>query len=189
MKLGPFLDKVQVYASVLKQQMESTKATYVPAKPVAKAPKPTKKPVSTRQGRRAKRAKTEPEEAVDDVDDVVPTDEEEIQAFKQPALVTGAKLKDYQLEGVAWMVGLYQNGISGILGTLVKSWNGAYLIPFVADEMGLGKVCSIYPWIEPGDDCSRADSTDHSFSCATSRTDSGAVHGCLSAERAQQLGR
>ncbi|OCH85851.1 hypothetical protein OBBRIDRAFT_739131 [Obba rivulosa] len=43
--------------------------------------------------------------------------------FKQPALVTGATLKDYQLEGVAWMVGLYRNGISGIL----------------ADEMGLGK--------------------------------------------------
>ncbi|KZT30225.1 hypothetical protein NEOLEDRAFT_1084033 [Neolentinus lepideus HHB14362 ss-1] len=43
--------------------------------------------------------------------------------FTQPALVTGAKLKDYQLEGVAWMAGLFDNGISGIL----------------ADEMGLGK--------------------------------------------------
>lgn len=37
--------------------------------------------------------------------------------FKQPALLTGATLKDYQLEGVAWMAGLHQNGISGILGT------------------------------------------------------------------------
>ena len=36
--------------------------------------------------------------------------------FQQPALVTGATLKDYQLEGVAWMAGLHQNGISGILG-------------------------------------------------------------------------
>ena len=82
MKLGPFLDKVQVYASVLKQQMESTKATYVPAKPVAKAPKLTKKPVSTRQGRRAKRAKTEPEDAEDDAhaNEGAPVDEEEIQA-------------------------------------------------------------------------------------------------------------
>ncbi|KAG1842613.1 SNF2 family N-terminal domain-containing protein [Suillus subluteus] len=43
--------------------------------------------------------------------------------FPQPALVTGAKLKDYQLEGVEWMVSLDKNGISGIL----------------ADEMGLGK--------------------------------------------------
>ena len=37
-------------------------------------------------------------------------------AFLQPALVTGATLKDYQLEGVAWMVSLWENGISGILG-------------------------------------------------------------------------
>lgn len=44
--------------------------------------------------------------------------------FKQPQLVTGTKLKDYQLEGVAWMAGLHENGISGIL----------------ADDMGLGKV-------------------------------------------------
>ncbi|KAF8968479.1 SNF2 family N-terminal domain-containing protein [Flammula alnicola] len=43
--------------------------------------------------------------------------------FQQPALVTGARLKPYQLEGLQWMVSLDQNGISGIL----------------ADEMGLGK--------------------------------------------------
>ena len=34
----------------------------------------------------------------------------------QPALVTGGTLKDYQLEGVEWMISLDQNGISGILG-------------------------------------------------------------------------
>ena len=37
-------------------------------------------------------------------------------AFVRSALVTGAKLRDYQLEGVAWMVSLWENGISGILG-------------------------------------------------------------------------
>jgi ATP-dependent DNA helicase len=36
--------------------------------------------------------------------------------LKQPALVTGGKLKDYQLEGLEWMISLDQNGISGILG-------------------------------------------------------------------------
>lgn len=41
----------------------------------------------------------------------------------QPVLVTGATLRDYQLEGVAWLVSLYENGLNGIL----------------ADEMGLGK--------------------------------------------------
>lgn len=47
------------------------------------------------------------------------TDEEhEPPVFQQPSLVTGAKLKPYQLEGLQWMVSLDQNGISGILGEL-----------------------------------------------------------------------
>lgn len=41
----------------------------------------------------------------------------------QPALVTGGTLKFYQLEGLEWLVSLYENGLNGIL----------------ADEMGLGK--------------------------------------------------
>lgn len=45
--------------------------------------------------------------------------EDDSQFFTQPALITGAKLKKYQLEGVAWMAGLYQNGISGILGSFM----------------------------------------------------------------------
>jgi len=42
---------------------------------------------------------------------------------KQPALVTGTVLRDYQLAGVEWIISLYENGLNGIL----------------ADEMGLGK--------------------------------------------------
>ena len=38
------------------------------------------------------------------------------ESFEQPSLVTGGTLKDYQLEGVAWMASLWENGISGILG-------------------------------------------------------------------------
>jgi hypothetical protein len=40
---------------------------------------------------------------------------------RQPALVTGAKLKDYQLEGVEWMISLDHNGISGILGEWISN--------------------------------------------------------------------
>jgi len=43
--------------------------------------------------------------------------------FKQPVLITGGKLRAYQLQGVEWLVSLYENGLNGIL----------------ADEMGLGK--------------------------------------------------
>ena len=42
---------------------------------------------------------------------------------KQPSLLVGTTLRSYQLEGLNWMIQLYNNGLSGIL----------------ADEMGLGK--------------------------------------------------
>ncbi|OAL32176.1 hypothetical protein AYO20_07944 [Fonsecaea nubica] len=44
-------------------------------------------------------------------------------ATEQPALVTGGKMKHYQLEGLEWLKSLWMNGLSGIM----------------ADEMGLGK--------------------------------------------------
>ena len=48
--------------------------------------------------------------------------------FIQPEnLAAGCKLKDYQLEGVRWLLSLYENGVSGIL----------------ADEMGLGKTIQV----------------------------------------------
>lgn len=42
---------------------------------------------------------------------------------RQPKLLSGATLKDYQLDGLDFLVSLYENGLNGIL----------------ADEMGLGK--------------------------------------------------
>lgn len=128
-KLGPFLEKVQTYARILKAQMETAKTSYNQAEAPKKPPsKPA--PVSTRKGR-GKRALDEssvpPSKRVktDDTDNTDPEGvkegsaarEEAMPAFKQPVLVTGAKLKEYQLEGVAWMQGLYAQGISGILGT------------------------------------------------------------------------
>ena len=44
-------------------------------------------------------------------------------ATEQPALVTGGKMREYQLEGLEWLKSLWMNGLCGIL----------------ADEMGLGK--------------------------------------------------
>ena len=42
----------------------------------------------------------------------------------QPSMLNKEwKLRDYQLDGLNWMIGLYETGINGIL----------------ADEMGLGK--------------------------------------------------
>ncbi|KAF2731335.1 SNF2 family helicase/ATPase-like protein PasG [Polyplosphaeria fusca] len=42
---------------------------------------------------------------------------------RQPKSVTGGTMRSYQLEGLEWLISLYENGINGIL----------------ADEMGLGK--------------------------------------------------
>ena len=43
---------------------------------------------------------------------------------RQPVLVTGGEMREYQLVGMEWLISLYDNGLNGILG----------------DEMGLGKV-------------------------------------------------
>lgn len=43
-------------------------------------------------------------------------EEKKAAPFVQPELLSGATLKDYQLEGVAWMWSLFDQGISGILG-------------------------------------------------------------------------
>jgi SNF2 family DNA or RNA helicase len=42
--------------------------------------------------------------------------------LQQPANLSGGRLMQYQLEGLQWLISLWENGISGIL----------------ADEMGLG---------------------------------------------------
>jgi SNF2 family DNA or RNA helicase len=59
------------------------------------------------------------EEIAEDDNDLVLT-----RLTEQPKLLTPAhRLRDYQLDSLNWMIGLYETGINGIL----------------ADEMGLGK--------------------------------------------------
>jgi ATP-dependent DNA helicase len=61
-----------------------------------------------------------------DEDDKVQTGEigmQNLRSARQPKLVVGGTMRSYQLEGLEWMLSLYENGINGIL----------------ADEMGLGK--------------------------------------------------
>ena len=111
---------------LLKEQMDQVKVNYGARrqKPKSEA-KPKPKGRNTRkrsrvvadseEEREAKRTKAgdaqskEGEKADDG-------EKEKQYTFQQPPLVAGATLKDYQLEGVAWMAGLHQNGISGILG-------------------------------------------------------------------------
>lgn len=70
--------------------------------------------------RRRKTEKEEDEELLKEGND----EEEESFVFNEsPAYVKGGKMRDYQVQGLNWMISLYHNGINGIL----------------ADEMGLGK--------------------------------------------------
>ena len=34
----------------------------------------------------------------------------------QPKLLTGGTMRAYQIEGMEWLIGLYENGTNGILG-------------------------------------------------------------------------
>ena len=56
---------------------------------------------------------------------IKPSDEgfQDLRTLQQPKAVTGGTMRKYQLEGLYWLTGLYENGANGIL----------------ADEMGLGK--------------------------------------------------
>ena len=80
-----------------------------------------KKGAAGAEGGGARRRKTEKEE-----DEELLGEEDEEDAFifdESPTYVKGGKMRDYQVQGLNWMISLYQNGINGIL----------------ADEMGLGK--------------------------------------------------
>jgi len=57
--------------------------------------------------------------------DMKMTEEERVEKEQKELmpLLTGGKLKSYQLKGVKWLISLWQNGLNGIL----------------ADQMGLGK--------------------------------------------------
>jgi SWI/SNF-related matrix-associated actin-dependent regulator of chromatin subfamily A member 5 len=50
------------------------------------------------------------------------------QSSDQPSLIKNGEMKQYQLEGLSFLVWLYENGMNGILG----------------DEMGLGKTLQTY---------------------------------------------
>ena len=143
-RLTFLLEKSAAYASILQMEMEKSKL----------APKTfailTKGRGENAKGRKAKRMRVDDSRS-DDENGGSPkrpkreSSSETGRRLKQPALVTGAKLKDYQLEGVEWMISLDRNGISGILGEIVSSSSPTlYLCYFspslLADEMGLGKV-------------------------------------------------
>ncbi|KAH9009313.1 SNF2-family ATP dependent chromatin remodeling factor snf21 [Lactarius hengduanensis] len=135
MNMEALLEKSAIYTEALKDQMDRSREKHASvATAQTRTPKPKQKQRAGRSGQGKKRVRlgSDDEEDGDEPPKRARTLPGEAKpAFVQPALLTGAKLKDYQLEGVAWMVSLWENGISGIL----------------ADEMGLGKTIQTIAFI------------------------------------------
>ena len=124
-RLNGVLQKSAFYATQLKARMDEEKAKYASRRANSPADNKPKVKGKGRQSRRppsgsSKRARVDTDEDQDEEAQVkrikIGAAEEE-HTLVQPALITGARLKGYQLEGVEWMIGLDKNGVSGILGT------------------------------------------------------------------------
>lgn len=57
--------------------------------------------------------------------------------IQPPNLADGCVLKDYQLEGVRWLVSLFENGVSGILADEVRSYARHSVIIIVGSNVAL----------------------------------------------------
>ena len=136
-------DRAERQAATVKATKKEAKAQTKPVEPET-APLPTR---TTRHGaakvaepaakpRRGAATKIKALPDADDDDDAVieealtkmtkspkkrkREDDEEEPEHQQPALVTGAKLRDYQVAGVEWLITLYENGLNGILADEVR---------------------------------------------------------------------
>ncbi len=130
MNMQVLLEKSSIFTKVLKDQMDRTREKHAAVavatqnRPTKTKPKQRAKQAGRRASGRGKRTRVESDDERDSEDEGEQEPPKRVKvlandakpAFLQPALVTGATLKDYQLEGVAWMVSLWENGISGILG-------------------------------------------------------------------------
>ncbi|KAJ1720320.1 putative ATPase [Coemansia erecta] len=130
-RLDSLLEKSAAYVTFLSRKLESKREQLrtTDAQPAAKAEGKAK-------GRKRARVEPQPQPAADEParqDQADQADQAGRQqpwtidgvavSPRQPRLVTGGVMREYQLEGMEWMASLYENGLNGIL----------------ADEMGLGK--------------------------------------------------
>jgi ATP-dependent DNA helicase len=123
-KLKGVLDKSKVYSQILCSRLEEDKMRQREAFEAQQR----KAKAGSKRGRTSDTGKGKRKVQKGAAGEAVPVDEDEEEnedalaerfgVFQQPKLITGAKLKSYQLEGLQWMVSMDQNGISGILGEL-----------------------------------------------------------------------
>ncbi|KAJ8545834.1 hypothetical protein K7X08_018417 [Anisodus acutangulus] len=132
-KLDELLTQTQLYSEFLLEKMDNITTNVVEdeeksGKETKKGRGSKRKATTSYNDKKAKRAVaamlTRSKEGVP-IEDATLTEEErfEKEQAELVPLLTGGKLKSYQLKGVKWLISLWQNGLNGIL----------------ADQMGLGK--------------------------------------------------
>ncbi|XP_062153976.1 ATP-dependent DNA helicase DDM1 [Alnus glutinosa] len=131
-KLDELLTQTQMYSDFLLEKMDDITINGVEQEAETvekKRGRGSKRKAATHyNNKKAKRAVaamfTRSQEAKK-VEDVNLTEEERVEKEQKELvpLLTGGKLKPYQIKGVKWLISLWQNGLNGIL----------------ADQMGLGK--------------------------------------------------
>eukprot|EP00116_Pleurobrachia_bachei_P003386 sb/3463648/ len=118
-QLMHLLERSSIYTSFLLQQINSEQPASSQESTGSGSGKagPGRK---RKQGKKKETGKSKRQKINEQGDSAVAMGERDT---RQPQLMTGATLRDYQLYGVNWLHTLYDNGMNGIL----------------ADEMGLGK--------------------------------------------------
>jgi len=125
-KLDTLLQKAAVYSSFIQSQMPEIKQGELEPTDLnqteASTKGGTKKRGRSSGGKDTKKCKGMLKNATKAMDAQNST----IKSIKQPSNLTGS-LRSYQVDGLRWMVSLWENGLNGIL----------------ADEMGLGKTVQV----------------------------------------------
>ncbi|KAK7367413.1 hypothetical protein VNO80_09425 [Phaseolus coccineus] len=136
-KLDELLTQTKLYSEFLLEKMddialtvgEQVKVEELESNPSAKRGRGSKRKAAsqcnTRRAKRAVAAMLTRSKEGEGTADMKMTEEERVEKEQKELmpLLTGGKLKPYQLKGVKWLISLWQNGLNGIL----------------ADQMGLGK--------------------------------------------------
>ncbi|XP_050226805.1 ATP-dependent DNA helicase DDM1 [Mercurialis annua] len=131
-KLDELLTQTQLYTEFLLEKMDQITHDGVKEEDDASGEKKgrgRKRKAATnynsRKATRAVAAMLTRSKEVEKIDDSNLTEEERLEKEQKELvpLLTGGKLKSYQIKGVKWLISLWQNGLNGIL----------------ADQMGLGK--------------------------------------------------
>ncbi|GMF25659.1 unnamed protein product [Phytophthora lilii] len=133
-KLDSLLEKASLYSSFLFSNMDSAATVGEPAKveeqeeaePPANGKRKRGKKAAQDGNKKAKKGVDKLREVQGDKSMDTRQQPKKVE-FKQPKLMTGGTLRDYQLEGIRWLCNLFENGLNGIL----------------ADEMGLGKTIQV----------------------------------------------